>query len=202
MRLRFTIPPLDTLTPSEGRMFRSWLRGLEALARKAVLIEAAAIAKTLSKIPIPYRATHKPKPKPQEQKPKQPAWMTQRKRHPRMRLWPKFKAAARIRALGRPVLVRDIWAERRRKVLIARLAQARTRRKPKHIRLADRLDALERVIDAPTRAAKRLAKKLILVPALAATIALALQPEPRAVDEKLANDISFASAAVAYPDSS
>jgi hypothetical protein len=69
---------------------------------------------------------------------------------------------------------RELQAAQRRAALIARLAQAQ--RKPAHLRLADRLEALQRFLDAPTRAIRRFARKLRQAPRIA--LALVAQRTP------------------------
>lgn len=187
MRLRAMLPPLQTLTPSEGRRFRAWLGALEALARKAVLIQAAAISPTL--------APSRPRTAPARRSKRTP-------RQPRLRLWPRLTLRQRITALGPPVSVREIWRARRRAALVARLAAARGKRKPAHIRLADRLDALERLIAAPAAAALRLARKLVRAPALAGAIAAAPQAEARCVEPELVHAVCRQGLVAAFGDTS
>jgi hypothetical protein len=77
----------------------------------------------------------------------------------------------RVRLLGPPTSMREIWRDRRREALIERLRAARARMKPQHVRLADRIDALQRFLDAPRPAIRRLARKLRRAAKLAYTIA-------------------------------
>jgi hypothetical protein len=72
-----------------------------------------------------------------------------------------------------------MWRTQHRDALIARLKQARLHAKPTHLRLADRIDALQRFLDAPRTALRRLARKLRLTPKLAYTIAALRNPPSR-----------------------
>jgi len=174
MLLRTHLPRLDTLTPSEGRGFRAWLRALETLARRAVLIEAVALKPAAA---APKRSAKTPEPKPAR---------APSPRKPRLRLWPAPRFRARVRLLGPPTSMREIWRENRRAALIARLKAGRCKRKPAHLRFADRLDALERLIAAPGAAARRLARKLASTRSPAVAITIARQGAPRGVDPGIA----------------
>ncbi|MGE0186634.1 MAG: hypothetical protein AB7Q23_12660, partial [Hyphomonadaceae bacterium] len=115
--LRATLAPLDTLDRRERAHVRAWLRALEGLARKAVLIAARAV--TLSDAPA--------RPRPNTATPAAPR---AGKRLPRLRLWPKLRRGrARVRQIGPPLLVREIWRERARAARAAQLAKARLERK-------------------------------------------------------------------------
>ncbi|WP_395645521.1 hypothetical protein [Terricaulis sp.] len=152
--------PLDTLTEAERRRLRGWLRALEAFCRRVALTEAL---QQRCAAPSPARQPTKP--------------TAAAKRRPAFRLWPRFKAAgARIRRLGGPLSIAEIVAERRRTALAARLAAARSRHKPAHLRLADRIEALQRFLDAPARAIAGFARKLRHAPALARVIVAARAP--------------------------
>ena len=167
-RLRATLLPLDVLTAKERRGVRACLRALEVFCRRLALTEALSLV-DCGPARSPLRAAI------QSTAPNVRA--PSRNRPPRLRLWPRAKRMpVRITLLGPPTLVREIWRERARSALIARLARGRLRRKPAHIRLADRLDALERFLDAPRAGIRRLARKLRLSPKLAMQIALCKQP--------------------------
>ncbi|MGD9815939.1 MAG: hypothetical protein AB7F85_09430 [Hyphomonadaceae bacterium] len=175
--LRATLAPLDTLDRRERAHVRAWLRALEGLARKAVLIAARAV--TLSDAPA--------RPRPNTATPAAPR---AGKRLPRLRLWPKLRRGrARVRQIGPPLLVREIWRERARAARAAQLAKARLERKPFHIRFADRLDALERLIENPAPAARRLARKLAQAPKIALKIVAARFGEARGVATEIAHAI-------------
>jgi len=173
-RLRASLAPLDTLSRGERGHLSRWLAALEAFARRIVLLEALSLSSLA-------RARSGPHMRDEPAPPKERG-----SRKPRLRLWPRFKPIARIRQLGRPALAAEIWRNHHRAVLIARLAIARTRRRAPHIRLADRIDALESLIAAPIRAARRLAKKLAQTPRLAIKLALAPLRAARGLDEALA----------------
>ncbi|MGE0187084.1 MAG: hypothetical protein AB7Q23_14945, partial [Hyphomonadaceae bacterium] len=87
----------------------------------------------------------------------------------------------------------------------AQLAKARLERKPFHIRFADRLDALERLIENPAPAARRLARKLAQAPKIALKIVAARFGEARGVATEIAHAIdrvSFYGPARPAPNSS
>lgn len=177
MRLRASLPRLDTLFGAERRAARTWLRAIEALARKTVLLEALKLAPNLAPA---VKAAPAAKPG------------AQRKRQTAVRLWPRFRRApGRARLLGPATSMREIWRERARRALIARLKSGV--RRPAHIRLADRIDALERLIAAPLRPALRLARKLRVQRGLAVTLAAARPPRCDHVDVDLVHELSCAS---------
>lgn len=147
--------PLDTLSDGERRTLRGWLRALEAFCRRLALTEALALV-------LPDRAP--------ASRPTCAGPHTTRRR-PALRLWPKLKRPhARIRVLGAATSVREIEAARRRDALIARLGAGRARRKPPHLRIADRIEALQRFLDAPAATIRRFARKLRAAPSLAVAI--------------------------------
>jgi hypothetical protein len=100
---------------------------------------------------------------------------------------PRDTGGPRIRDLGRPLLVRDIWREQSRRQLCARLhpepdaeaAQARAAAKSR--KLARRLEALRRVLANPRAAVAALARRLSALgcAAYAAARRIALAPPPR-----------------------
>jgi hypothetical protein len=169
-RLRASLLPLDTLDRKERRDLRRWIAALEAFVRRIVLLEALSLdVSRLEREPPGSHARREAR-----------APTSKRKRPPRLRLWPQPKRTGpRIRQLGPPVLVRDIWREQRRAALIARLAAARGQRRKPYIILAARIDALDSILAAPMRAARRLARKLAQLPRLALKLALAVtRPVP------------------------
>ncbi len=179
-RLRATLMPLDTLDKKERRALSQWLAALEAFARRIVLIEALSFLDRGSSDPHAQRSTN--------------AGLKARgprtsKRSPRLRLWPKpNRTGPRIRLLGPPTSVAEIWRDQRRDALIARLKAARGKRRQPHIILADRIDALESILAAPLRAARRLARKLAQMPKLALTFAMIpIRPGP-ALDDALLHE--------------
>jgi hypothetical protein len=175
-RLRATLQPLHTQDRKERRDLRRTLAGLEAFARRVVLLEAMA-----------------PKRKGWDREP--PGSLARKarsqKRQPTLRLWPRQKRGApRIRQLGPPALVRDIWRDQHRAALIARLKTAR--RRPITTRLADRIDALENILTAPLRAAKCLARKLARLPSLALNLVMARFTTARGIDPALYSELQDA----------
>lgn len=172
-RLRATLQPLHTQDRKERRELRRALAGLEAFARRVVLLEAMSLPRT--------RLDRASSDAPASLKARGPRKTTS---PPSLRLWPRQKrGAARVRQLGPPLLVRDIWREQHRAALIARLKDAR--RRPITTRLADRIGALENLIAAPLRAAKRLAHKLVRLPSLALKLVMARLSAARGIDPVL-----------------
>jgi len=163
------------ITEDEEKHVRAWLGPLIAMVRKLVLIEAIALARsdalgdarararTGSK-PETARKTCAPPPAPPH-----PMWpYAAHKRPATLPLWPKpDKNGPRVRQLGPPLLVRDIWRERAREAQARHLDMVRFMREPPGVRLARRMEALARIIEKPLAAARRLAKKLRVVPKLA-----------------------------------
>jgi hypothetical protein len=160
-RLRASLMPLDTLLAKELRDLRTSLRALEAFCRRLALTEALRLDRGSSD---PHRRDGG-----------NARLKTRGPRKPRLRLWPAPKRhRARIVVLGPPTSMREIWRNQKRDALIARLKRARMHRKPAHLRVADRIDALQRFLDAPRAAIARLARKLRAIPKLAFRIAAKL----------------------------
>jgi hypothetical protein len=163
-RLRATLMPLDTLLTKELRDLRSALRALELFCRRLALTEAllergSSDARISPRDPNAGLKTRAPRSKPL----------------PRLRLWPRpAPLRARIRLLGPPTSLREIWRERKRAALVTLLARARAMRKPAHLRIADRIDALQRFLDTPRAGIRRLARKLRAIPKLAFKLAVKL----------------------------
>jgi hypothetical protein len=159
-RLRATLMPLDTLLAKELRHLRTTLRALELFCRRLALTEA--LLDRGSSLSAEARRAKA------EGKARGP-------RKPCLRLWPRPpRIRARIRLLGPPTLVREIWRERERAALVAQLARARQQHKPTHLRIADRIDALQRFLDSPCAGVRRLARKLRAIPKLAFKLAAKL----------------------------
>jgi hypothetical protein len=179
-RLRSALMPLDTLLAKERRDLRTWLRALEAFCRRLALTEALQLPR-LDREPSGSHCQRHTQASLKAHAPK--------KRLPRLRLWPRTKRhPARIRLLGPPTSVGEIWRDQKREALLARLKRARARRKPAHLRIADRIDALQSFLDAPRAAIRRLARKLSAVPKLAFRIAARLTgrrppPSPYLADD-------------------
>lgn len=137
---------------------RARLRPLEALVRKIVLIEAMALANEparVTKAPLTQRASTTPRP-----------------RTYALRLWPRTPPPpARIRQLGPPLLVRDIFRDNARTAMMHHLNMARAIRPAQAELIARRIGALERLFAKPIAAARRLARKLNTAPKLALTLA-------------------------------
>jgi hypothetical protein len=172
-RLRATLQPLHTQTRKERADLRRALAQLEDFVRRVVLLEAMTLRPGFSD---------------REPSGSHPRWKTRGPRKPTLRLWPRQKRGApRIRQLGPPTLVRDIWRDQHRAALIARLKTAR--RRPITTRLADRIDALENILAAPLRAAKRLARKLARLPLLALKLVMARLTAARGIDPALYGEL-------------
>jgi hypothetical protein len=187
----------DALSAGEIRVIRAWLRPLEAMVRKIVLIEAMALARAGAAAragnrapqahadPAPQRAPALtlvvlPTPPIRFVKPQPTAAAPRRARVASLRLWPRQRRSAgpRVRDLGAAVIVADINRERARLALARQLAQVRAcPPAPAQQRLAGRIEALARVIAKPLAAIRRLARKLAALPRLA--LQLACKPPPR-----------------------
>lgn len=112
---------------------------------------------------------------------------------------------ARIRQLGPPLLVRDIFRDRARAAMMRRLTMARALRPPDAVLIARRFGALERIFAKPIAAARRLARKLNAAPKLA--LKLAVKGWPRSPhadrDAQMESDhAAYAGARHFKPDSS
>ena len=157
--------------PKEKSEVRSWISPLIALVRKLVLIEAIALARApLSKVrtaDVPVR-------------PRGNAALPARTRTHALRLWPQSKRTGpRIRQLGPPVLVRDIWRDNARAAAAYHLKKVRFMRPPPGVQFARRIDALTRILDRPLAAARRLANKLRAIPKLALKLIARKLPRTR-----------------------
>ena len=182
-RLRASLLPLDTLDRKERRDLRAWIAALEAFVRRIVLLEALSLGHL-------DRGSSDP----QSQRCAKARLKTRGPRKPRLRLWPQPKRTGpRIRLLGPPITVAEIWRDQRRDALIARLKAARGRRRKPHIILADRIDALESILAAPMRAARRLARKLKQLPRLAMKLAFAITRPVPGLDDSIPHEAHSAS---------
>jgi hypothetical protein len=181
------------IAKEELRRIRAWLAPVIAMARKVVLIEALALAREAMAL-APKRAAKR---------------QTKRslQRTPNLRLWPKPKRTGpRIRQLGPPVLVRDIWRENARAAAAERLRLARLNRAPPLAALTRRIHALARLMDDPTNAIRRLARKLRASPKTAIALGAKRMPRTRLYDVPEYGDAyAFGfklGVAHAYPDTS
>ena len=182
------------LAKEELRSVRAWLAPVIAMARKVVLIEALALARE------PIAST-----------PKRAATLCRTKRSAQraasLRLWPKPKRGGpRVRQLGPPTLVRDIWRENARAAACERLKQARLNRAPPLTMLTRRIQALARLMDCPANAIRRLARKLRASRKLAVMLGARRMPRTLLYDIP-EYDAAYAlgfnlGVAYAYPDSS
>jgi hypothetical protein len=177
-RLRASIGLLHTLVAKERRALRTSLRALEVFCRRLAIAEALRLraGDTHAFLTAGSQRT------PQGNACMSPASASppvkRAKRRPCLRLWPRpQRSPVRITLLGPPTSLREIWRDQKRAALIAQLAGARQRRKPAHLRLADRIDALQRFLDAPGPALRRLARKLARTPKLGFAIAARRAPD-------------------------
>ncbi len=143
-----------------------WLAPLEAMARKLLLIEAAALPPCTKSVRQPARAGE--------------GACTARKHGPAFNLIPvrarERAHPARIRQLGGPILVRDMWSDA---VRMQRIAHLRAAPKPAPgARLANRVAALLRVIDRPLVHARRLARLMARLARRAGRIARCVAEAP------------------------
>ena len=166
----------ERLSPRRSRFVRSWLRPLEAMVRKIVLMEALALA----------RQPEAPRAQSAARTPPSKRARAPRQRRVAFRLWPRqrWSVGPRIRSLGPPMRVIEINRDRARLALARHLANVRPcARMPEAQRLAGRIAALERVIDKPRAAIRRLARKLRATPKLAIKLACARPPRARRYDD-------------------
>lgn len=157
-RLLFLVGPITALalarlTARERTEVFAWLHPLEAMVRKLLLIEAAALAPPASRT-LTAAA-------------KQKSAANAAARTPSFALLPAAArdapCPARIRQLGSPLLLRDLWRERERAARIDRLRLAP--RTAPNARLTNRLRALQRAIEKPLAHARRLARFLARIAA-------------------------------------
>lgn len=152
---------------NERKRIYTWFAPVVAMVRKVVLIEALLLARDAvlgPRRPKSARAT--------------PTHTRERK--PTIRVWPRPKRShARIRQLGPPVLVRDIWRDQAQQALARQLAAARAKRPPSHVTLARRFDALAKLIREPQRAIRALARKLLRERKFALVLAAKRTPRTR-----------------------
>lgn len=155
---------LHQLTRRERRSAREWLDALERMVRNLLLIEVRALG--LPPLGSPARSPASPSAQaPRAPAPRPPAFIlvpesARTRPHP-----------ARIRRLGPPFLVSDLWRDAAHARLIAALRSAP--RPAPHAHLVNRIAALARVIAEPLPAIRRLARLLRARLALASAIAIA-----------------------------
>jgi len=195
-----TIQVLRRVPRADLKTMRDWLRPLETLVRQIVFIEASALVRRPNGPAISMTCTIRTLFKPYA--PPKPDSPPPRQRKPSLRLWPKpAPPPVRIRMLGRATSVEEIYRERRRAALAARLALCRWRRGPPAVLIAQRVEALARVLDKPTAAIRRLARKLTALPRLAIKLATRRPPRSPHVDPKV-QDLGAGAAYKAGLDSS
>lgn len=155
------------IAPCELKRLRAWLSPVVAMARKVVLIEALLLARDAVLGPRkPSAPRVAPKPA--------------RQRKPSIRLWPRPKrSTARIRQLGPPVLVREIWRDQAREARARHMAAMRAARTDPGGAIARRFEALARLIRQPQRAIRALARKLLLNRKFALLLAAKRTPRTR-----------------------
>jgi hypothetical protein len=159
-----SIAALQPLTRALRRQLLSWLAPLEALVRKLILIEAANFREA-----APY-ASRKPPPRRAEPHvaraiaPEPEAWSAcfHVPIPPEAAHTVPDHRAPRIRSLGPPLLVSQIWREQAAATPPQRPSPRRGEADPavSALRLARRVEALRRALDDPKPHARRLARKL------------------------------------------
>jgi hypothetical protein len=163
---------------------RRWLRTLETMVRRLVLIEAAA-RRVETRGPKLRNVVHLTNPV--APKPAPPPRAAARSYS--FKLWPRPAThPARIRMLGPPVLVREIWRGNLRSAHARQLNMVRFLRTPEPLRIARRIDALERVLANPERTIRRLARRLRVSPSTAQRIALQRPPRRSCADPAVENE--------------
>lgn len=194
-------PSFARRTELEGREIgaaRTWLRTLEIMVRKLVLIEAKRIERTerppLTRHTVELRNLVAPRPaRPQRKSPRRASF----------RLWSRTpRPPVRIRMLGPPVLVREIWRDNERAARAQQLNIVRFMRRPEPQRIASRIEALERVLAKPEHAARRLARRLRAHPTTAHRIALQRSPRASTADAAIETEIANRAFDCARSDSS
>jgi len=155
--------------PKERREIQTWLGPLIAMVRKIVLIEAIALLPRLDRASSDAHRQRRANAQPKACGPRKPA----------IRLWPRpaRNTGPRIRQLGPPLLVAEIWRADARAAAAWRLRQIRFMRRAAGVEIARRVEALARLLKRPLGAARRLARKLRASRQL--TLKLALRPLPR-----------------------
>jgi hypothetical protein len=187
------IAAIERLTRGVKREILDWLAPLELMVRKLLLVEAAKLPRFAEK-PITPRALTLAMVRSWAKR-KKPRFMLVEPNRPstwrisfRLALPPdplareRPDSAAQIRVLGRPLLVRDIHRDQAAAARKAALAQRSITRANNTLkRLAQRFEAVRRVIADPAPHALRLARILARKPrtALAAARRLANAPAPR-----------------------
>ncbi|HYD71798.1 MAG TPA: hypothetical protein VEF55_01575, partial [Candidatus Binatia bacterium] len=123
--------------PKEKREIRSWLHPLIAVVRRLVLLEAIALAKSA---PLDRASSDA-----HRQRHANGGLKARDPRTPSIRLWPQSKRTGpRVRQLGPPILVRDIWRDNARAAAAYHLKKVRFMRPPPGVQLARRIEALAR----------------------------------------------------------
>ncbi len=187
----------EALSVDERIAIRAWLRPLEAMVRKVVLIEAIALARAPAHgppAPSPARAAGGRR---SAGGPNRAAF----------RLWPRqpVNTGPRIRSLGPIVLVRDIFREQASLARARHMARIRALRTPIQARLAGRIAALDRIIAKPLAHVRRLARKLRVLPKLALKLACKTPPRTKLYDNPeitLASVTAFGEARALFPNTS
>lgn len=160
----------------ELKHMREWLRGLEAMVRKLILIEAKRL---LHRIPPVIPDFSRRSYSRVDETPKPP-----RPRSHAFRIWPRPKPhPARIRLLGEPTHPREIWRERARQANVENLKRARKMRVSPTTIVVRRIEALARVLEKPLVAARRLARKLRAHKKLAFKLGAARPPRSRYIND-------------------
>jgi hypothetical protein len=185
----------ERISRKTRRSVLDWLEPLETLVRKLLLVEAAKLPRPAERRDTKRTLTlalikswqRRKKPRRAIVEPNRPStWRVTFRlaipRDPALRKRHEPEISARVRAVGRPMLVRDIHRDQaaaaRKTMLTARKIK---RASNALLRLAQRFEAVRRVIADPAPHAERLARALFRKRKSAAPAAqrLALIPAPR-----------------------
>lgn len=146
-----TAERLLQLTRRDRKCAREWLAALEVMVRKVLLIEASTLVRALE-APAPSPAKRHAPRSTNARAPRPPVFAL----IPASAVPPKHPS--RVRLLGPPSLVSEIWRDAARARLIALLRNAPP--PAPQARLINRISALARVIAEPSAAIRRLARVL------------------------------------------
>lgn len=178
---------LAALDAEDVRDIRLWLRTLEAMVRRIVLIEAIALVRRGDATDARGRSDGRHGARPPAvtlialpppsvrflSQDAAPADAPRPRRAPALRLWPRSPASAgpRVRDPGQPLFVREALADRARLAASRHMQNLRAMRRPEPARIVERIAALARIFKRPLAAVRRLARKLRALPKLALQLA-------------------------------
>lgn len=161
------------LTRRARRAVELRLRALETLTMKLLLIEAAAVESEgapRTPPPLPRGETEDSPPAPSADPARPETWRVRfmLRIPPEPATQPDPDSGPRIRSLAEPFLVREIFAERAKQAMLARMAGMRAargatleRERERAEKLARRLEALRRTLEDPAPRIRQLKRKLV-----------------------------------------